>query len=418
MTGERNRLPRASEEGLPLPWRTRLPTLRASGLTLRELESRDEPHLVSLAASQLAWPISVMVPRRGHDAARFVAGLRAERRDGRGFSYGILSGVDDAVAGVVRVRRLDAGFRIADGAFVFSEAVWDSPVPAAATQMVLALAFGRIGVHRIELRTMAAREAALVRDLGAVAEGRLRESWIVGDRLVDQHLWSMLGHEWPLDPAVVPVPGLRIDEHADATTDDPGTGDDDASSPLWATTPPFLRSHGVTVREIRPEDAPVLLGLFTPDEIQVCIDPPTTSLEMFGRYIRWAQASRLKGSAVSFVVLTDDQPEPVGLVQVRQMDRRAAVADMGILLARQYRGSGLFARASRLVLDFAFLTMGVHRLEARTSSTNQAGEASLKKLGAVREAHLRASFPRGDAYEDDELWAVLSDDWRRIRANA
>lgn len=333
-------------------------------------------------------------------------------------AYGVLAGGGDAIVGLLRLRRTDARFLMADVSFAFDEGAWDSHVPVRSLHAALDFAFRELALHRLELRTMAAREAAVVRELGATLEGRLRESWLVGDRLVDQNLWSILRSEWSAEPHLP----LRLESVAAPAGSEaaPSASARDAedASPLWARTPTVARRGTVTVREIRPDDVAALLERFTPEEIQVCIDPPTVTEEAFLRYVAWAQAERALGRAVSFVILTEDQQCPVGLVQVRQFERRAAVAEVGIFLAQRCRGTGVFPTAMRLVLDFTFQTMGVHRLEARTSGTNHAGEGSLRKLGAIREAHLRASFPRGPAFEDDELWSILSSDWRRTRRSS
>lgn len=57
----------------PLRWRDGLPTLHGSGLSLRELLPSDAPTVRRLAETQLAWPVSAMVPRTDADSARFIA---------------------------------------------------------------------------------------------------------------------------------------------------------------------------------------------------------------------------------------------------------------------------------------------------------------------------------------------------------
>ena len=45
-----------------------------------------------------------------------------------------------------------------------------------------------------------------------------------------------------------------------------------------------------------------------------------------------------------------------------------------------------------MVVDFAFDTLGVHRLEARAAVANGRGNGALRKIGAVQEGVLRKSF--------------------------
>jgi RimJ/RimL family protein N-acetyltransferase len=70
---------------------------------------------------------------------------------------------------------------------------------------------------------------------------------------------------------------------------------------------------------------------------------------------------------------------------------------------------------ARLVLDFAFDTVGVHRLEARSAVVNGRGNGALRKLGAVQEGVLRRSFRKDGSQMDQALWSILADDWRQAK---
>ena len=75
----------------------------------------------------------------------------------------------------------------------------------------------------------------------------------------------------------------------------------------------------------------------------------------------------------------------------------------------------MFQDGAELVLDFAFETLGVHRLEARAAVLNGRGNGALQKVGAVQECVLRKSFLRNGQYLDQVLYAILDDDWRESR---
>jgi RimJ/RimL family protein N-acetyltransferase len=91
------------------------------------------------------------------------------------------------------------------------------------------------------------------------------------------------------------------------------------------------------------------------------------------------------------------------------------VAEWGVAMAAQYWGAGLFLDAARLLLDFAFNELGVHRLEARAAVANGRSQAAMLKLGAVQEGVLRQSLTTSDGQRLDQvLWSVLADDWRQL----
>jgi RimJ/RimL family protein N-acetyltransferase len=47
---------------------------------------------------------------------------------------------------------------------------------------------------------------------------------------------------------------------------------------------------------------------------------------------------------------------------------------------------------------------------------NGRGNGALRKIGAVREGILRRSFHRAGKYLDQALWAIVDEDWRRLKA--
>jgi ribosomal-protein-serine acetyltransferase len=68
--------------------------------------------------------------------------------------------------------------------------------------------------------------------------------------------------------------------------------------------------------------------------------------------------------------------------------------------------------AARATVEFAFQTIGVHRLEARAAVANGRGNGALAKVGAVKEGVLRRSFLRNGEYLDQALWSIVREDWR------
>ena len=75
----------------------------------------------------------------------------------------------------------------------------------------------------------------------------------------------------------------------------------------------------------------------------------------------------------------------------------------------------MFEQGAALTLQFAFETLGVHRLEARAALKNGRGNGALQKIGAVQEAVLRKSFLRNGEYLDQALYTIIDSDWRAAR---
>ena len=184
----------------------------------------------------------------------------------------------------------------------------------------------------------------------------------------------------------------------------------------WRERLPVLRGLGVTLRELRESDAASLCALLTTDEVSRFISPPPSTVEGFERFIRWTHRQRAAGEYVCFAVVPEGADTAVGLFQVRQLEPGFGTAEWGFALGQAHWGQGLFVEAARLVVDFAFDTLGAHRLEARAALKNGRGNGALAKIGAVREAILRRSFVKNGRHLDQNLWTILEDDWMRTKA--
>jgi ribosomal-protein-alanine N-acetyltransferase len=100
--------------------------------------------------------------------------------------------------GIIQVRQVERGFRTAEWGFALGQPYWGTGLFAEAAELVLAFAFERVGVRRIEARAAVVngRGSGALRKLGACREGTLHGSFSCGGERLDQGLWSILDKDW------------------------------------------------------------------------------------------------------------------------------------------------------------------------------------------------------------------------------
>ena len=192
----------------------------------------------------------------------------------------------------------------------------------------------------------------------------------------------------------------------------PQTAPESVVTTDWRTGLPVLTGSRVTLREMRVSDAPSLFAMLSTEEVARFISPPPTTIEGFERFIMWANRERAAGTYACFAIVPHGMDTAIGIFQVRQLESGWGTAEWGFAIGSPFWGTGVFSDGARLVLDFAFETIGAHRLEARAAVQNARGNAALRKLGAVQEGVLRRSFLRNGQYLDQALWAILDEDWQ------
>jgi ribosomal-protein-alanine N-acetyltransferase len=183
----------------------------------------------------------------------------------------------------------------------------------------------------------------------------------------------------------------------------------------WRDRLPMLSGRQVTLRELRTSDAASLFAMLTSEEVSRFISPPPSSVEGFERFIAWTLRQRKLGTYACFAVTLKGFDTAIGIFQIRETEPGFGTAEWGFALGSPFWGTGVFQEGSKLVLEFAFDTLNVHRLEARAAVQNGRGNSALHKLGAVQEGILRKSFLKNGVYLDQVLYAIVQDDWRAGR---
>lgn len=184
----------------------------------------------------------------------------------------------------------------------------------------------------------------------------------------------------------------------------------------WKQALPVLAGTTVTLREMKLSDAPALLAMLTTEEVARFISPPPSTVDGFERFIAWTHRERAAGRYVCFAVVPNGLESAVGIFQVRELTPGFATAEWGFAIGSSFWGTGVFADAARLTVEFAFGTVGVHRLEARAAVANGRGNGALAKVGAVKEGVLRKSFLRNGEYLDQTLWSIVREEWMHTKA--
>jgi RimJ/RimL family protein N-acetyltransferase len=152
--------------------------------------------------------------------------------------------------------------------------------------------------------------------------------------------------------------------------------------------------------------------LVNPAVLQYVTTPPG-SIEAFRRFIRWSQARRRASQHLTYGVVPAGQREAGGLMQIWPIEPDFSTAEWGFVLGESLWGKGIFSAAAELLLEFAFQTLSVVRLEARVVDADERANHVLRKLGATREGTLRAGFRSRGTVMNHVMWSILADEWNR-----
>lgn len=186
----------------------------------------------------------------------------------------------------------------------------------------------------------------------------------------------------------------------------------------WRHRLPVLKGNEVVLRELRASDAPSLASLLTTEEVSRFIWQPPATTEAFEEFIARSNRQRAAGTSACFAITLKGFDGAIGIFQVRETAPNFGTAEWGFAIGSSFWGTGVFEEGAKLVLQFVFETLHVHRLEARAAVRNGRGQGALRKIGAVQEGVLRKSLLRDGQYLDQGLFTIVAEEWRASRKPA
>jgi ribosomal-protein-serine acetyltransferase len=165
-----------------------------------------------------------------------------------------------------------------------------------------------------------------------------------------------------------------------------------------------------TLRPLEPWMAPEFLAHM--DRARESVDPwipwasVSTDLESARHTLqRYADKQAATGGGLYGIWLDGTL---VGGVMFPNFDPATGNCEIGCWLEPAATGRGLITRACRILIDYAFDTRGMHRIEWRCRPDNTASSAVAQRLGMTLDGVLREQYPWKGVRYDCEVWSLLS----------
>ena len=136
----------------------------------------------------------------------------------------------------------------------------------------------------------------------------------------------------------------------------------------------------------------------------------STKPEHSAQYIQLTQALAMKGEAVHLGIFL--QGRVIGGAGLHDCNPRVRSASVGYWIAKDLEGRGIMGRCLSRLLDFAFDSLGLQRLELRCAVGNVRSAALAERLGFAQEGVLRRAHSREGNLEDLLVMGLLREEWR------
>lgn len=118
----------------------------------------------------------------------------------------------------------------------------------------------------------------------------------------------------------------------------------------------------------------------------------------------------------SYIIVEKKSKKPIGVTSLINIDYKNRNAECIIDIGdKEAWGKGYGAEAMKLLLDFGFLEMNLHRIFLRVFSFNDRAIKLYEKLGFQQEGKLRESIFRGGQWHDIIHMSILENEYAEKR---
>ena len=184
----------------------------------------------------------------------------------------------------------------------------------------------------------------------------------------------------------------------------------------------MLRSHlptapieleRVRLRQIEESDADALFAIHSDLEVaRYQSKPAMTERAQAEELVARIRAGYEDGRSLQLGIERKEDGVLIGYCLLFNFHEESRRAEIGYGLGRPHWGRGYMHEALIALLEIAFGTLGLNRLEADIDPRNSPSARSLERLGFRKEGYLRERWIVNGEVSDTALFGLLRSEWR------
>jgi RimJ/RimL family protein N-acetyltransferase len=176
---------------------------------------------------------------------------------------------------------------------------------------------------------------------------------------------------------------------------------------------PMLDAPRLRLRTLTEADVPALFEIFSNAEtLRYWSHGPMSDRAEADRLLDDIRRHAAAGTLFQWGIARRETGEVIGTCTLHRIERTHRRAELGYIVKRELWGNGYAHEALTTLLDHAFGTMGLHKLEADIDPRNEASIRSVEKLGFKREGHLRERYQIFGEIQDSLIYGLTGPEWR------
>jgi [ribosomal protein S5]-alanine N-acetyltransferase len=178
---------------------------------------------------------------------------------------------------------------------------------------------------------------------------------------------------------------------------------------------PTINTTRLSLRTISPADVDDFYAVYSnPEVMRYWSTPPLANLEAASTLIREINEGIERHDILKWGIALGSDNKLIGSVTLFHLDFTHHRAEIGYAQGRAYWGQGYMKEALTAVINYAFESLELHRIEADVDPRNDASVRILERLGFQREGYLRERWQVNGEIQDAFFYGLLRPDWENL----
>ncbi|MFE8702967.1 GNAT family N-acetyltransferase [Cytobacillus sp. FJAT-54145] len=178
----------------------------------------------------------------------------------------------------------------------------------------------------------------------------------------------------------------------------------------------FLEGNRVYLRPLSLDDTELYFEtLYHPQTRMLTGTQKVFTKEQIHRYI---EGKASDSTSVLLLIALRETDEVIGDIALQSIDGMNRSANIRIAINQdQHQGKGYGQEAMKLMLDYGFGILNLHRVELNVFAFNERAASVYEKLGFKQEGVQREALYYNHQYHDSILMSILEDEYRKLHIN-
>lgn len=171
---------------------------------------------------------------------------------------------------------------------------------------------------------------------------------------------------------------------------------------------PVLETERLILREISQKDVKEVYEIYSSVEAMRYFGKhPMKAIEEAEERINETSTAFQFKEGIRWAITFKDSDNLIGSAGIWRLLKEHLRGEIGYELMPEYWKKGIMFEALREIINFGFIQMNLHTIEANIDPQNSASLKLLEKLGFEKEGHIKDSFYFNGKFEDTAIYSLI-----------